>query len=238
MNHGSVGGIPCASCHNGTFTSQGSAGALGVVTPPHIPTGTLECINCHTNTSTFTAYTMKHSAVTGIACASCHNGLFAAEGTSGAQGKGPGHIATTLDCATCHTSTTSWANATFNHTGITGGCASCHNNTAALGITTPPHIPTGTLECFNCHTNTTTFTAYTMQHTAVTGISCSACHNGTYTGEGNIGRAGQGSEPRRHDGELRRPAIPAPRIGRERHSVTPASPAVAPPATTARLRPA
>ncbi len=184
----------CASCHNGTS-------ATGLTTPPHIPTATLECSNCHANTANFTSYTMNHTAVSGIACSSCHNGSFASEGTSGAQGRG-GHVATTADCSTCHKSTTSWAGAAFTHAAGDTNCSSCHNGTTATGLTTPPHIPTGTLQCSNCHTNTAaSFISYTMNHTAVTGIACSACHSGACQ-RGHVGRAGQEHGSRRDHGGL------------------------------------
>src|SRR5258705_5656018 len=111
---------------------------------------------------------MNHAAVPGIACASCHNGSYTGEGTSGAQAKGAGHVTTTADCSTCHKSTTSWAGATFTHAATDTNCSSCHNGTAATGMKTPPHIPTATLQCSNCHTNTAAnFTTYTMNHAAV-----------------------------------------------------------------------
>ena len=43
----------CSTCHNGKT-------ALGLVTPPHVPVGTVQCSNCHTNTAaSFTTYTMN-----------------------------------------------------------------------------------------------------------------------------------------------------------------------------------
>ncbi len=193
MSHSAASGIACAACHNGAYTSQGASGALGLTTPPHIPTGTVGCGSCHTSTSIFTAYTMNHAAVSTSRCDSCHNGSFTSEGTSGAQAKSAGHVATTADCSTCHKSTTSWAGATFTHQATDTACASCHNGTKATGMKTPPHIPTGTLECSNCHTNTaTSFASYTMSHTAASGIACGACHNGSYTSEGTSGAQAKG----------------------------------------------
>ena len=54
------GATPTArACHNGTT-------ATGMTTPPHIPYRRVQCSNCHTNTATsFTTYTMNHSAVSG-----------------------------------------------------------------------------------------------------------------------------------------------------------------------------
>ena len=80
-----------------------------MTTPPHIPTGTIQCSNCHTNTATsFTTYTMSHTAVTSIRCDACHNGSYKTQGTKGAQAKPNDHPKVTQDCGCCHTSTTSW----------------------------------------------------------------------------------------------------------------------------------
>ena len=58
-----------------------------MTTPPHIPTGVVQCSNCHTNTAaSFVTYTMNHAAVSGTRCDTCHNGSYTAEGTKGAQG--------------------------------------------------------------------------------------------------------------------------------------------------------
>ena len=79
-----------------------------MTTPPHIPSGTIQCSNCHTNTAaSFTTYTMTHSAVSAIRCDACHNGSYTAEGTKGATGTASyaNHVATGgRDCMTCHAS--------------------------------------------------------------------------------------------------------------------------------------
>ena len=179
----------CSACHNG-------ATATGMTTPPHIPSGAVQCSNCHTNTATsFTTYTMTYSAVSGSRCDSCHNGVFTSQGTKGAYGTASyaGHVPTSgQDCKVCHataaTTFTSWAGATYIHQPSDTNCVGCHNGTTATGNTTPPHIPTGTIQCSNCHTNTAkSFTTYTMSHTAVTSIRCDACHNGSYKTQGTKG---------------------------------------------------
>ena len=187
----------CSSCHNGTT-------ATGNTTPPHIPVTGVQCSNCHTNTATsFATYTMTHSAVSASRCDSCHNGSYTSQGTKGAQGTAsyPGHVATSgRDCITCHaaaaTTFNSWAGGTYAHQPSDTNCSSCHNGTTALGLTTPPHIPTGVVQCSNCHTNTAaSFTTYTMTHAAVSGSRCDSCHNGSYTGEGTKGAQGTASYP-------------------------------------------
>ena len=187
----------CSSCHNGTT-------ATGKTTPPHIPAGTVQCSNCHTNTATsFVTYTMNHSAVSGSRCESCHSGSYTAEGIKGAQGTASysGHVATNgQDCLACHagaaSSYTSWAGAKYVHAAGDTNCSSCHNGTTATGKTTPPHIPVGTIQCNNCHTNSAaSFVTYTMSHAAVGGSRCDSCHNGSYTAEGSKGAQGTASHP-------------------------------------------
>ncbi len=258
MNHSSVSAARCDSCHNGSYTSEGTKGATGTAsyaghvattgrdcitchasaattftswagavyvhqpsdtncsschngaiatgntTPPHIPMTGVQCSNCHTNTATsFTTYTMTHSAVSSMRCDACHNGSYTGEGTKGAQGTASyaGHVATNgQDCITCHASAattfTSWAGGVYTHQPSDTNCSSCHNGTTATGNTTPPHIPVTGVQCSNCHTNTaTSFTTYTMTHSAVSSMRCDACHNGSYTGEGTKGAQGTASYP-------------------------------------------
>ncbi|MGJ4918682.1 hypothetical protein ACQR0Y_29980, partial [Bradyrhizobium oligotrophicum] len=226
-NHVATGGADCVSCHakaaSGGFTSWGGAAfkhaatdtncatchngrtAMGMTTPPHIPTGTLQCSNCHTNSAaSFTTYTMNHAAVATARCDSCHNGNYTGQGTKGALGTAsyPNHVATGgADCVSCHSKAasggfTSWGGAAFKHAATDTNCSTCHNGKTAQGMTTPPHIPTGTLQCSNCHSNTAaSFATYTMNHAAVATARCDSCHNGSYTGQGSKGALGTASYP-------------------------------------------
>jgi hypothetical protein len=185
----------CSNCHNGST-------ATGMKTPPHIPTAAIQCSNCHTNTAaSFTTYTMNHTAVSASRCDGCHNGSYTAEGTKGALGTTPGHVATGgRDCISCHTKAAtgfvSWSGAGYTHAAADTNCSNCHNGSTATGMKTPPHIPTASIQCSNCHTNTAaSFTTYTMNHTAVSASRCDACHNGSYTGEGTKGAFGTASFP-------------------------------------------
>ena len=227
----------CAACHTGAVLA-----AVGKTTPPHIPT-TADCANCHTAVSAgsfATSYKMNHSAVSGSRCDSCHNGSYTTQGTSGAMAKPSGHVSTSQDCVTCHTSTgyTSWTGTgkythaagdtncsnchngtegsrarraitsrprrsaasatrtphhsfatytmgTTGHAAVTGTCISCHSGTAFQGITpmakpATGHIPT-TSDCGTCHTSKTSFGTWTMNHSGITS-NCSQCHGGSYAG--------------------------------------------------------
>src|SRR6516162_8468061 len=58
MNHSVVSSTPCASCHNGSYTSQslGLGGAQAVVTGTHIPVpSTVTCDTCHSSTTVWTS---------------------------------------------------------------------------------------------------------------------------------------------------------------------------------------
>lgn len=172
----------CSTCHNGST-------ALGK-NATHIPT-TSQCSTCHGNYTAFAPATMNHAAAAGPAaalglhnCATCHSGSYLAVN---AQSKSATHIATTAQCDTCHTSTSTWSTANFNHASaspaVTGRCSTCHNNTNAVGKP-GTHIPT-TAQCDTCHRNFTAFNPATMSHSGTSGPiaagNCTTCHNGGYT---------------------------------------------------------
>lgn len=132
----------CLTCHNGD-PSRLTIGRGAV----HIPTGNIECSNCHNTTSFTTTYTMSHTAVISIACETCHNGTaYASQGTVGALGVPTNHIpykiklagGASMTCNICHTTTlyaslTNWntlSSNTIQHNGTTGSgngwCIGCH----------------------------------------------------------------------------------------------------------------
>jgi hypothetical protein len=170
----------CASCHNNQ--------SLGVMSKPanHFPT-LAPCENCHTSTVTFTSWKMEHTGIT-TGCASCHGGQFA--GVVSQPPMPTQHIQTNgAPCESCHSSTTTFLGAGFNHTGIApGSCVTCHNGTmpGALGQPTT-HIPTlGVTACDTCHINTAGFTTWAngiYDHISPPPAGrCAMCHNGSYTG--------------------------------------------------------
>jgi hypothetical protein len=168
FDHAEVMGS-CVSCHNGTI-------ATGMTIPPH-PATSRDCAACHTVLSWNPPKTVDHAqipmSVAGF-CIICHNGVKF-------SGKPAGHIATNLECGDCHLTTT-WAGATFDHTGITSGCASCHNGTKAVGKQ-GNHMPTTNL-CENCHTtgigtSTPSWAPSKFDHTQMAVTTCQTCHSGT-----------------------------------------------------------
>ncbi|WP_315747738.1 MULTISPECIES: hypothetical protein, partial [unclassified Bradyrhizobium] len=129
MNHASVSTARCDSCHNGSYTGQGTKGAMGTASyPNHVPTGGQDCITCHAKAASggFTSWGgagYKHAA-TDTNCATCHNGKTALGMTT------PPHIPVTgVQCSNCHTNTAaSFATYTMNHASVsTARCDSCHN---------------------------------------------------------------------------------------------------------------
>ena len=173
-NHVGVVAGTCATCHNGTNALGKSA--------THLPT-TASCDACHTIATAFAPTRMNHVNATGPLaagnCSTCHSGTYL---SINAQVKSATHVPTTKQCDTCHTSTSTWATATFTHAVTDVNCSTCHNGATALGKPTI-HIPTGA-QCSACHKNYISFRPAAMSHPATTGPvatgNCSTCHNGSY----------------------------------------------------------
>lgn len=138
MNHLNVASQACITCHGtGNPYSTTAPALVKLATPPHIPTNTLACENCHSNKAAFTA-TMNHPAVTGTvpSCTTCHNGSYTLEGKQygGAQWKSSiaNHIPVSKECNVCHTGFTSFTtplvSSSVMHTaGIAPTtCVTCH----------------------------------------------------------------------------------------------------------------
>jgi NMD protein affecting ribosome stability and mRNA decay len=146
----------CDQCHNTTswanaaFNHNSTGFALtGLHTvPPR------QCIDCHINNN----YTLSSAA-----CVTCH--LKDYQGTTN-----PSHVTASFPqaCDQCH-NTSSWANATFNHSStgfpLSGGHA------------VPPRL------CTDCHVNNN----YSLNSTL-----CYSCHQKDYTGTNNPAHAAAG----------------------------------------------
>ena len=113
----------------------------------------------------------NHLRIGNTNCASCHNGI-------AATGKPPGHVATTNDCSSCHT-TLSWVRvARVDHMQVLGNCATCHNAVKAVGkpIT---HVATAA-DCGVCHTSNAWVPAR-VDHSALSASArCRSCHDGVH----------------------------------------------------------
>jgi len=164
INHVSLG-FPstCESCHSmnswvdAKFDHLKYAGYA--LTGMH---ATLPCVSCHIN---------NVFAGTPATCYSCHTSDF-----TGANN--PPHVPLGLphDCGTCH-STSSWLNATFDHTlyahyPLTGmhatvTCAQCHVNNSYVATPTA---------CYACHTADYTGTTNPNHVASAFPTDCSMCH--------------------------------------------------------------
>jgi hypothetical protein len=180
MDHTGLSG-QCTTCHSGAYVA---VNALAKPTT-HIPV-TGQCDICHTKGfSTWSPAVMVHSTAMVGQCSTCHGGAYLSQN---AQTKPTSHSPTTAQCDSCHTSTSTWATATQDHSKlsppVTIGdhtCSTgCHNGTANKGLSKPTsHIPT-TAFCDNCHKNFTAFAPATMDHSGTSG-ACANCHGGSYT---------------------------------------------------------
>lgn len=132
-----VGTGTCDTCHNGASATGKPANHLP------IQVSTARCDSCHRSQAAWTtAVSMNHSAVSGQACKTCHNSSYSGKG---ADIKPANHIpeaqllnGAAMDCAACHTSTSSWGSQRMNHNASMGGgagwCKACHaSGTQYLG---------------------------------------------------------------------------------------------------------
>jgi len=178
-----VVGNRCDSCHDGITAT----GKIDDPTPPHVPVPVVggveqDCAVCHVP-GAFKPSVFDHTGITNN-CASCHDGS-----VSAVTVKPTVHPPTVVngvdrDCSYCH-NTTTFAGATYDHTGITNNCVSCHDGNPIIGKP-GTHVPTSE-DCSVCH-QTTGFKPAAFDHTPtqINGKRCDACHNGTFaTGKSN-----------------------------------------------------
>ena len=196
--------VACATCHaDGVFKGRSTTCVSchrtnydRTATPPHGAAAfSTNCTTCHTTTrwlgaafdhgSTRFPLTGAHLTTT---CATCHaDGVYHGKATTCVschranfdRTATPPHVAAgySTDCTTCHTTTTRWQGATFNHNTtqfpLTGGhltatCVACHADGVYRGkpttcvschrpnfdrTTTPSHVAAGySTDCTTCHT--------------------------------------------------------------------------------------
>lgn len=211
FNHMTVTGN-CVTCHNGQ--------TLGVVSvsSTHIPLSAYptapDCNSCHTNTTTFLSYTSVnlHTGITS-GCSQCHGGPPGADAGSGTIGTFPGVVSynkathvplpTTVNCASCHFSFSTFLGATYTHTSANSSqCASCHEGQFAGVVAYTPgvHIPLPAgSNCAPCHVDPSLSPSTKPSffgsafHTSTYGVTaaaissgsgtCATCHNGSYTSQ-------------------------------------------------------
>jgi hypothetical protein len=170
----------CEGCHNGQFST--TTNTLYGKSISHLPT-IQDCYICHTTTAFTPSITpFEHVGISGN-CTSCHDGSVD-NVAAGAIGKTPDHPATTADCGVCHSTTGTFADPVFDHTGRVDNCTECHGDGAVGAVTKKDtgHVFT-TQDCSVCHV-TGTFAPAVFDHTDIVD-NCASCHGVTATGSPN-----------------------------------------------------
>ncbi len=162
-------GCAASGCH-----ASGTAGVVDVTDDPnplpHIPilgsSGELNCYSCHRSNvgGTFANAMMDHSVVASVACENCHDGNH--DGSNAVHivtTKSSNHFVTSVTaCASCHTSTSSWATLDYNHV-ANGGYPGDHSSR---------RIST----CTDCHDGSPPNADIAGFPHATYGSTCAACH--------------------------------------------------------------
>jgi len=170
MNHAGFT-TGCTGCHG---VGQSWIGTPTVKSLPatHIPTGSMACEGCHSNSS-FSSFafvnasgtapaSMVHSQVTAIVCSTCHEAGKTFIGTPATRTR-----PVTKADGTAHV--------------VAGECSTCHFNTASFkGATDLPanHLPLPAADnnnCVLCHTTAGNYSVAVMNHTNIAS-NCSQCH--------------------------------------------------------------
>jgi hypothetical protein len=186
----------CASCHDRVHATGMPAA--------HIPIDTAPCESCHSpsNFTTWAGPTMNHAAVTGVACASCHEAGKTFFGVTIVT-RPPAPHPTGGDCSQCHNSTVSFTAdlpKPANHIPTTAPCAQCHTSGSNYDVYSVAGTHIGVTDCKTCHgpgvANTfanVTITTTSATHIPIGAVDCggSGCHttSNLNTGGFNIGPA-------------------------------------------------
>ena len=192
MDHTVVTGEPCSSCHAAASSFLNMAPPVLVVTPAnHIAIGGAACDGCHLSTSVSPGGfklpsnvsgtappAMVHTAVAGVACATCHATGKSWVGTPTTVLPPANHIPFgSAACESCHlasstatggfkfTNASGTVPAAMVHTAVSGvACATCHGagkSWAGTPVTVLPpgnHVPIGSAACEGCHLASSTAT--------------------------------------------------------------------------------
>src|SRR5258706_1386852 len=236
-NHIPIGNTSCTNCHSATvftsfvipnavppmdhtgFTSgcitchglgQSWVGTPAVKTLPatHIPTGTIACEGCHSNSS-FSSFmfanasgtapaSMVHTLVTSIVCATCHERGLSWIGAPptlvrpALKADGTAHVAAG-ECSTCHFNTTSFKAATdlpANHIPLpaadSNNCVLCHTTAGNYSLATMNHVNIAG-NCVQCHGAGKSFANVApptlvlppANHIPFGTAACESCHSAT-----------------------------------------------------------
>ncbi len=171
FDHSQVAGIDCQACHQDDYDAT--------TDPSHtVLTLPTDCTLCHSSTTSWTIPGgFDHSVVAGRACEACHLSDYQAT-------TDPNHQAANFptDCMACHTSTTTWLGATFDHDGMYfpiysgkhngkwSDCSDCHTNPSNYAV----------FSCIDCHEHSNK-SKVDDDHSGVSGYTyesnaCFNCH--------------------------------------------------------------
>ena len=182
----------CVQCHS-VANAALYRSANNLIKAPdagHISMGSMGCESCHVGANSSMATTpvadganfansLFNHAGASVSCATCHGATVTASTFTGVFPAGmgaltPAHVPSTASCDSCHGAAPTglvptagmktFANAQFDHGGVTTGCVNCHgpaiSNSSFYGINPiivmPPstganaHMPTSTT-CESCH---------------------------------------------------------------------------------------
>ncbi len=138
FTHSSTQGVlpgQCSNCHNGSYTQWNALGKPS----GHVAT-TASCDTCHKSYTTFTGATFNHTGVSPGTCSTCHyqGGPGLAKPTNHIPYESQLLAGASMNCDSCHKSTTSFATQTMNHNNSLGNgsgwCKGCHaSGTSYLG---------------------------------------------------------------------------------------------------------
>ena len=161
FTHSATQGIvpgQCSTCHNGAYTTWNALGKPS----GHVST-TASCDTCHKGYVSFSGAAFSHTGVAPGTCSTCHY-----QGGSGLAAP-TNHIpyasqllaGASMNCDSCHKSTTSFTVQTMNHNSSLGNgsgwCKGCHaSGTSYLGSMEKKsltHQSTGVTDCSQsgCH---------------------------------------------------------------------------------------
>jgi len=143
--------IECSSCHLEDFQSTQN--------PDHNLSGyPLEaCTACHSEIG-WIPHRFNHNYPQN--CSTCHM----LEYDNAVNPQHTTELGFNTDCERCHTGTTTWNGALFDHSGVSTNCATCHL-TNYENTTNPDHETMGfDTSCELCHTSTSNWTEVNFAH--------------------------------------------------------------------------
>ncbi len=195
---GHFGTTDCYSCHKAktttaptfTFTHNANGVVLNSCLPCHTakkPTGVInkfdhahsavastDCKSCHTSFTVWSGALYGHTP-NPTTCTNCHT---AQRPTTTINGFNHQTMGGTGDCASCHTSKTTWSGGNYSHSPAPTSCNSCHladKPTTVINKMDHAHASASSQDCKACHTSFTVWSGGNFSHSPKP-TSCLSCH--------------------------------------------------------------